>query len=839
MLAATEWNDRPVSAARWLRGLRLRPLVWLAPAVGSGGTAGLSLGALLANDGLARGNMASLWPILPAVGFCFLAWRWRALVWWSRIALFFAVACLCSVQSARRALPPANDVSFLVARHALEGPILPSNTTLRGFIANEPRGGDFKQEFPLEVATASGVAAHGFVWISAPPEAALGVGDEVEIAAELRDVPRAGNPGQRESAWRFVGAGCWCMAKVKEGEITVLRRAVKFPLARGIAALRKRLRAHYENAFAGDLLARPYPHATAQLLTAMVFGQGGLDEPLPGQTRDEFRASGMLHLLVASGQQVTLLAALVLGGAHALGLRRGWLFLFVAPALMSYALVAGGAASIWRAVIGGLCLAWALLLGRDLDALSLWSLAFIALFVIEPACLADLSFQLTFAATWGLIALAPALRRWLGRAFGNGALLDVAALTMGAQLAVMPLMLFHFGRASWAGFSFNLLAVPLCGVLVATGVAGLLLPIAGLVNYPLTRAIGDGATWAAGLPGASVETPPMRITATLFCAALLLCAAASPLLNNVDVMRQSARESWQNWRARRNWRPQPWLAGALLLLTFWALRREIELRSAPLRVTLLDVGQGEAIVIRSPMGRTVLIDGGSKDQIGVGRAVLVPYLQSIGAQNLDALVITHADSDHCNALPALLREIPVAVALDGARNARDAQAVDYQLTREALRRGKVPVLPARAGQILDLGGGAIVTVLAPLAPRLEGDNDNGVVLRLDYGRTSFLFTADIEAAGEARLVRRGAPLHCTFLKVAHHGSKSSSSPPFLRAASPRAALISCGRYNPFQHPATSTLQHLARRRVPVFRTDLRGAIEVTSDGQTCSIQTYR
>lgn len=839
MLATTQWNDRPVSAARWLRGLRHRPLVWLAPAIGLGGATGLSAGATLAEGGVVRGDTAFLWPLLPAVGFCFLAWNWRFSAFWGRVALFLAVACLCATHGARRAVPTAGDISFLVPRGAPEGRILPANVTLRGFVAEEPRGGDFKQEFPFEVAAVNGVKTHGFVWISAPPDAKLAVGDEVKIQAGLRDVPRAGNPGQRESAWRFVGNKCWCMAKVRDGEIVVLRHSAKFPLARGIAALRKRLRAHYENAFAGDLQARPYPHATAQLLTAMVFGQGGLDEPLPDETRDAFRASGMLHLLVASGQQVTLLAALVLGGAHALGLRRVWLLLLVAPALFSYALVAGGAASIWRAVIGGLCLAWALLLGRDLDGLSLWSLAFIALFVIEPACLADLSFQLTFAATWGLIALAPSLRRWLGRAFGGGALVEVAAMTMGAQLAVMPLMLFHFGRASWAGFSFNLAAVPLCGVLVATGIAGLFLPISGLVNYPLTRAIGDGATWAASLPGASVETPPLGIMWTLLCAALLLLAAASPLLNDTDSLRQSVLEAWQNWQRRRSWRPQQWLASVLLILALWALRREVALNTAPLRVTMLDVGQGEAIIIRSPAGRTVVIDGGSQDQLGVGRGVLVPYLQSIAAKNLDALVMTHADSDHCNALPALLREIPVGMALDGAMNPRDAQAVDYQLTREALRRFKVPVLPAHAGQRFDLGNGVLLTVLAPLSPQLQSDNDNAAVLRLDYGRTSFLFTADIEAAAEARLVRRGAPLRCTILKVAHHGSATSSTAAFLRAASPRAALISCGRYNPFGHPATSTLQHLARRRVPVFRTDLRGAIEVTSDGNTCSIQTYR
>ncbi len=140
------------------------------------------------------------------------------------------------------------------------------------------------------------------------------------------------------------------------------------------------------------------------------------------------------------------------------------------------------------------------------------------LFLIEPASLADLSFQLTFAATWGLIALAPPLRRFLANAFGSGAIIDVASLTLGAQFAVLPIMLMHFGNASWAGFGFNLIAVPLAGILVTTGVAGLLLPIATSINYPLTGAIDNLAIFATRMPGASVETPPLKMSMALISA---------------------------------------------------------------------------------------------------------------------------------------------------------------------------------------------------------------------------------------------------------------------------------------------------------------------------------
>ena len=842
MLAVTEVLEAPISAAGWLRGLRYRPLVWLAPACALGGGVGLMLGLQLC--GTARDNVACLWPLLPALGFMGLAWCWRTSLFGARLALFFTFACLCAILGARRALPVPGDVSFLLPR-ITNAPLMPAQVTLRGTVCDFPAHGRFYQEFPVACDWADKRKTRGRIWVRTAAEFPLEVGDVVELrAAQIEDVPRAGNHGQRESVWRFIGAGCWCHATIKANQIHVLQRGARYPVLRFVAALRRRISAHYEAAFVGDLQGRPYPRARAQLLTAMVFGRGGLDETMPRRTADNYRAAGMTHLLVASGQQVTLLAAIVLGAAYALGLRRWWLLFLVLPVLINYALVAGGAASIWRATIGGLCLAWALLLGRDIDGLSLWSLAFMALFLIEPASLADLSFQLTFAATWGLIALSPPLRRFLANAFGSGAMIEVASLTLGAQFAVLPIMLMQFGNASWAGFGFNLIAVPLAGILVTTGVAGLLLPIATSINYPLTGAIDNLAIFATRMPGASVETPPLKMSMALISAVLLLGAAALPIVqSDWKYQAQAARQSLELYFHRRGLEIRwPRLLAALFLMSaILAAQREWTLRHAPLRVTMLDVGQGEAIVIQAPSGRTVLIDGGSSDQPDIGRSVIVAYLQFIGARRLDAIVFTHADSDHCNGIEQVAREMPIGMALDGAVQPQTVSASDYQIAKLALQRANVPIFRAHAGQKLDLGSGVWLTVLAPTTPPLHEspENNNAAVLRLDYGKTNFLFTADIQKQAEERLLRRGAAIGCTILKIAHHGSKSSTTESFLRHAHPQAAIVSCGRYNRFGHPAPQTLTLLARRAIPVFRTDLNGAIEITSDGRTCNVQTYR
>jgi competence protein ComEC len=259
---------------------------------------------------------------------------------------------------------------------------------------------------------------------------------------------------------------------------------------------------------------------------------------------------------------------------------------------------------------------------------------------------------------------------------------------------------------------------------------------------------------------------------------------------------------------------------------------------------MLDVGQGESLLVRSPSGRTVLIDGGSTSRFeseNVGNTVIVPYLQAMGVQRLDALVITHSDADHCNGLLAVVRELPVGMVIDGGQQ-DEAGASEYLELRRALELRKIPVVTAHSGQRLNLGAGAELQVLAPLAPPFRGENannNNATTLRLAYGQTSILLTGDIERAAEERLVRRGAQLQCTVLKVAHHGSKTSTSELLLRSAAPRAALISCGRYNPFGHPSATVLQRLARHHITTFRTDTSGALEVACDGQTCSVQTQR
>ena len=533
-----------------------------------------------------------------------------------------------------------------------------------------------------------------------------------------------------------------------------------------------------------------------------------------------------------------------MGLARLLGLRRWWLMAAIAPVLLSYALIAGGGSSIWRATICGLGIVWAMHLGRDTDGMSLWSLACSAVLLLDPPQLFNISFQLTFGATWGILAFSKPLHRrlvsWVGTIPGLG----LASMSISAQACSVPLVMHHFGYLSAAGVAASSVAIPLSGFLVGTGIAGLFLPAMNMVNYPLTRCIEHIAATASGTAGSHASAPPLSLpwVAAIYFALLLAlppwAADAPPIVE----LRDWARHWWERYQSVD--RAPAWrcllltvaIAGAAssAWLAVGSCRRAV-------RVTMIDVGQGECMVVRTPAGRTIMIDGGSSADVGrgeLGRSVIIPYLEAMEIRKIDVMIITHADADHCNALRDVVAELPVGMALDGGQD-RPQGELDYKLLKSDLRERRIPIAQAREGQVLNLGDDVSMQVLAPSLPLFPDDNDNGAVVRLDYRATSMLFTADIEGPAEERLARRGANLGCTVLKLGHHGSKTSSTGLLLDRAHPQAAILSCGRYNSFGHPAPATLDSMQQRHVPVYRTDINGSIDVTCDGRACWVQPYR
>jgi len=268
-------------------------------------------------------------------------------------------------------------------------------------------------------------------------------------------------------------------------------------------------------------------------------------------------------------------------------------------------------------------------------------------------------------------------------------------------------------------------------------------------------------------------------------------------------------------------------------------------------VCILDVGQGDCIVVETPSGRTMVIDGGGsndetrpEDGADVGERVVVPYLHARGINHVDVLMLTHPHGDHVGGLLSVLREEQIGTVLDGTVLPYPTPA--YQAFLAGVMGRHLPTRHACQGMHLDLGDGVSADVLnPPTSGTLYGEtpdnstvNNYSVVLRLTYGRTHFLLMGDAEAAAEQALLDSGSDLSADVLKAGHHGAANASGEALLARVHPRYAAISCGRHNHFGHPAPATLARLASQGIQTFRTDQSGAVTFLSDGQTVEARPF-
>lgn len=521
------------------------------------------------------------------------------------------------------------------------------------------------------------------------------------------------------------------------------------------------------------------------LVRALLLGDR---DALPQAWRQALRRLGLSHLLAVSGLHVGLVVLLVLTVTSPLP-RRGRLLLALAGVLFLLALV-GPRPSVLRAgVMGSLALA-ALLLERPPQLLNALAAAIVLMVLQEPSIVADLGFRLSVAATTALIVFAPRLdESWSLLPRTLRAPLGASIL---AQLATLPFLLPLTGTVHPTAPFYNLVAVPWLGLVLlvalpwlaiavaAPSVAADLLPVLDAVTSPLP--------WLADRAPSSLDL--LLVDLGPFAAVLV-----AGVLGGIAL------------RPRRG---APLLLGLLLLAQSGAHAPE------PVELVALDVGQGDAFLLRDGR-RSVLIDGGGWPQGDFGGRVLLPALAAAGVKRLDAVLLTHADLDHCGGLADLVRYLPVPEVWT-ARLPADPPACARRLLAAPGVRQRVLV----RGDTRWIGR-IRIDVLHPDAGDNGADNDLSLVILAEIGTHRILLTGDVEAHAETLLVRRdAAKLRADVLKVAHHGSKSSTSAGWLDAVAPRLALISAGPTNPYGHPAPVVLERLEKRAVPVLRTDLLG-----------------
>jgi competence protein ComEC len=568
------------------------------------------------------------------------------------------------------------------------------------------------------------------------------------------------------------------------------------PVREAASRLRERIR---------RLLTRHVLAGTERgLVLAMVTGdRSEIDEA----TAEAFRASGTYHVLALSGAQVALVAGLLVGALRFL-LVRPWLQAAATMAAVSfYAVLVGGDVPVVRAAL----MAGVVLAGRalelDADAANALGLAALMLLVDRPSAVGDVGLQLSFAATLGILMLTGALARGIPR-LPLRADVGVAA-SVAAQLVLSPILAARFHRLSPAAVVLNLAAVPLSSAVLLSGGSVIL---ASPLGDGVAGLAGDVAWCAAHVLRLSGDLGPLgpwldrRIPGPSVGLVLLHVGGLALLARHRRAAGVAA------------------LVAGPLVLAFAPTRPDADGR---LRLTVIDVGQGDGLLLRSPSGRTLLVDaGGSRDpRFDPGERRVAPELWARSIRRVDALVVTHAHPDHVGGAPYVMRAFRVEEVWDGPAPLADPSWQEVQRRLDARPTARRTLA---AGMGLDWDGVAL-RVLGPLRPRRPPPrirNEDSIVLEVRFGEVVFLLTGDVTGEAEDALALPRAAV----LKVPHHGSRTSSRPRLVAAVSPRLALVSAGAHNPFGHPHPETIARYARAGALVLRTDRDGTLRVATDG---------
>ena len=548
------------------------------------------------------------------------------------------------------------------------------------------------------------------------------------------------------------------------------------------------------------------------MLAGIVLGE---DEGLSDELRDEFKASGLYHLLAVSGQNITFLALGVLGLAWLLGIPRLAAEVTAIAAIAGYVLAVGWQPSVVRAgVAGGLAsLAW--LLSRPRDRWHFLALGAAVLLAWTPASLLEPGFQLSFAAVGSIFLLLPRLRLALeGYPLSNW-LREALAVSTACGAATAPILWLQFGSVPVYSLPANALVTLAIGPLLGLALVGSLIePVLPTAALALGWLNGWLAAYIAACAGAIARLPFAQVGSG---------AAVCVLLGTPVVL--LALQRLPRWRRPLAVASMAAVAPALLV---WQLLPKAHLPPPTgLRITFLDVGQGDAILLQVPQG-AVLVDQGPPE------ADVARQLRGLGVRRLAALVLTHPQRDHIGGAETVLQR----VAVDRVLDPRLAVSGPFERAAlvEAANRG-VPVVETRAGEGFRLGR-LRLRILWPDRPGTTADDPNllPIVVLASYGEVDTLLTADAETEVTARLLST----HIEILKVAHHGSADPGLAAELHQLRPDVAVISCGRNNDYGHPTASTLAAL--RDSPglrLYRTDEDGRVVLESDGGRISVRTDR
>ena len=559
---------------------------------------------------------------------------------------------------------------------------------------------------------------------------------------------------------------------------------------------------------------------------------------IPDALRSDFQRSGLVHVLAISGFHVVLLAGMLMIFLKATRLPHRLVRILAVLLLFIYIPVTGGSPAVRRAVIMFAVPQIGTIFQRTPNTLNSLGVALILLILPEPDVIWNPGFQLSVAATAGILIGGPLnplkglpqkfQRNKLWKKFQDF-VLDPTYVTLCATLSTAPFLIHHFKTLSPFAWLGNIVVVPAISMGMQAGLFGLIFPIDEIRQYfcyaarfflrlasLLTKILSDSAQ-------ASTTVGPFGPSILLLCGVLILLIPAY----------------------RSNRLAKRIALGSLLFFSIYFLYGGYQRALHPSwTLTTIDVGQGDSHLITTPSQKHLLVDAGdapdpsdkfAKSTPDAGKNIIVPYLHHIGVSSLDALIITHADKDHFGGSLSLIRTFPVKEIWITRCSSQETKPLWKQLLHESARRN-IPLREIQRGFIWKENTFQLWAI-HPGTTGCTDENTQSITLRAKGLGHSAILTGDLTIPGEKEILRSGIYLKSDVLKLGHHGSKTSSSRTFLEQVQPQVAIISSGRRNRFRHPHKQVIQRLDSLAIPHLNTAEKGTIHITFSKDSLQVQT--
>ncbi len=709
-----------------------------------------------------------------------------------------------------------------------------NTVTVRGVVDDAPERSDRDTRFTVAVhqvgTDRDTISADGKarVTLRPPPWAdaptlfpRLQEGDRVQLRGTVRPAPGQRNPGGFDYASYLARRGTCCTMYVGAPEDVTIRARAEAESVRLVVAGRKYLRTQIQRYVPSE--------GGRAVLQALLLGDRGR---ITDARRDDFARTGLMHLLAVSGLHVFLVGMVfyVLLRPLLLRVQVPWWSMELGRSVLTigllgfYMVLTGGRPSVVRAVIMATLFIGSVVLQRSSHPLNTLGVAALVLIAARPTALFDVGFQLSMSAVAGIVTLQPQFaapipnrwRRWAAADYAVSLVVTSAA----AVLATAPVLLLHFGWVSIGGLLLNVAGIPFTALglsaALAMVIAGGMSTVAGAAFGSAADLFVQGLLWTSewgadwlSWAGIRMADPDVWVIGALLAGIVSLA-------------------QWPRPRVR--WRC---IVGGLLLSTIsvWSGAWD---EAGTLDVIFFDVGNGDAALVSTPLDRHILVDTGPRSPMGSAASYSVlPYLQHRGIRHLDAVIVSHPDEDHLGGLPTVLREVSVGRVF---HNGRAVGTELYAETQSLLSESRIPSRSVQQGETWTPSPHLQVQFLAPPSPEtFDSVNEGSVVVLLRYGQVKLLFPGDVEAGAEEMLVRAyGSSLRSDVVKVPHHGSKTSSTPPFVQAAADSTdthAVVSVGEDNPYGMPHEQVLGRWQEGAEHVHRTSVRGAVWLRTDGR--------